>query len=84
MLFPIARQMQPQVGRHIPTARRHRHAMFDEGDQPARHNHPGEWHLLETQVPYQASVMNRFEPTSSAMGSRRGEASVAAHAPALP
>jgi hypothetical protein len=52
--------------------------------KPARHNHPGEWHLLETQVPYQASVMNRFEPTSSAMGSRRGEASVAAHAPALP
>jgi hypothetical protein len=46
--------------------------------------HAGERHLLETQVPYQASVMNRFEPTNSTIGSRRGEASVVAHAPALP
>jgi hypothetical protein len=46
--------------------------------------HAGERHLLETQVLYQASVMNRFEPTSSRMGSSTGEASVAAHAPALP
>jgi hypothetical protein len=45
--------------------------------------HAGERHLLETQVPYQASVMNRFEPTSITIGSSTGEASVAAHATAL-
>ena len=31
----------------------------------------------------QASVMNRFEPTSSRMGSRPGEANVATHITAL-
>jgi len=38
---------------------------------------------LKRRWPYQASVMNRFEPTSSRMGSRPGEASVAAHAALL-
>ena len=45
--------------------------------------HAGERHLLETQVPVRGEC-HGFEPTSSRMGSSMGEASVAAHAPALP
>jgi hypothetical protein len=45
--------------------------------------HAGERHLLETQVPVRGEC-HGFEPTSSRTGSSTGEASVAAHAPALP
>src|SRR5262245_58679907 len=43
-------ELRRRVDRAAPAISRHRHAILDEGDRPARHDHPHERDLLEAQV----------------------------------